>query len=101
MYCTNKGHFCNLMTFSVSDLLSTGTYNRPAKIPFIKSIIAISESLLLFIVQSFYSIVLKNIVKQEWKSSKNSLAVQYIIKQPFCVGFLLVVAPSNFHRGKH
>ena len=62
---------------SVSDLLSTGTYNRPAKIPFIKSIIAISGSLLLFIVQSFYYIILKNIVKQEWKSSKKSLAVQY------------------------
>ena len=89
------------MCCSVSDLLSTGTYNRPAKIPFIKSIIATSGSLLLFIVQSFYSVVLKNIVKQEWKSSKKSLVVQYIIKQPFCVGFLLVITPSNFHHGKH
>ena len=55
----------------------------------------------MFIVQSFYSIVLKNIVKQEWKSSKKSLAIQCVIKQPFCLGFLLVVALSICHCRKH
>ena len=54
----------------------------------------------MFIVQLFYSIVLKNIVKQEWKSSKKNLAVQCVIKQPFCIGFLLG-SRSNCHHGKH
>ena len=59
-------------------------------------------SLLLFIIQPFYSVVrIKSSVKQEWKSSKKTLAVQCVIKQPFCVGILLIVAPSNCHHGKH
>ena len=63
--------------------------------------LTLSGSLLLFIVQLFYSIVLKDIVKQEWKSSKKTLVVQCVIKQPFCLGFLLIVAPSNCHHRKH
>ena len=79
----------------------TGTLNRPGEIPFIKSIIAISGNLLLLIVHLFYSVVLKNTVKQEWKSLQKSLGVQCTIKQPFCLGFLLVVAPTNYPHGRH
>ena len=40
-------------------------------------------------------------IKQEWKSLKKGLGVQCVIKQPFCLHFLLIVAPSNCYREKH